>query len=42
MANINIQIPDEIHKKLKIEAIEQDATLKDIIVGKLSRYAKKK
>jgi len=38
MANINIQVPDDIHKKLKIEAISKDSTLKDLIIKKLSKY----
>lgn len=42
MANINIKIPDEVHKKLKIEAIQQDSTLKEIIIQKLTKYTKKK
>jgi predicted HicB family RNase H-like nuclease len=35
MVNINIPIPDELHKKLKLEAVKSDITLKDLIVKKL-------
>ncbi len=35
MANINIQIPDELHKKLKLEAIKTDITLKELIIRKI-------
>ena len=42
MVNINIQIPDELHKKLKLEAVSKESTLKDLIIGKLSKYPKKK
>lgn len=35
MVNINIHIPDELHKKLKIEAVKQDSTLKDLIINVL-------
>jgi len=39
MVNINIQISDELHKKLKIEAITKDASLKDFIIAKLDKKA---
>lgn len=42
MANINIQITDEVHKKLKREAIENDTTLKDLVITKLERQVKTK
>jgi len=35
MANINIKLPEEVHKQLKIEAINQDMTLKDYVIKKL-------
>ncbi len=41
MANINIKLPEDVHKKLKIEAINNDKTLKDYIVLKLSKDFKK-
>jgi hypothetical protein len=36
MANINIKLPEDVHKKLKIEAINKNITLKEYIVMKLS------
>lgn len=35
MTRINIEIPDELHKKLKVEAIKEDIALKDFIVSVL-------
>lgn len=35
MVNINIHIPDDLHKKLKLEAVKQDSTLKDLIIKAL-------
>ena len=35
MVNINIEIPDEIYKKVKLDAIMQDKTVKDHIIKKL-------
>ena len=32
MVNINIQIPDELHKKLKLKAVEKEITIKDQII----------
>jgi predicted HicB family RNase H-like nuclease len=40
MANINIKIPEDVHKQLKIEAIKQDLTLKEYIIRKLSEPQK--
>ena len=42
MTNINIKIPDEIHKKLKLEAIKRDETLKNIVILKLKKYSEVK
>jgi predicted HicB family RNase H-like nuclease len=41
MANINIKIPEDVHKQLKIEAINKDLTLKDYIILKLKDKVKK-
>ena len=41
MVNINIQIPDDLHKKLKLEAINKDTTLKEHIIQKLEDKIKK-
>ncbi len=35
MANINIEIPDEVYKKVKLDAIMQDKTVKEHIIQKL-------
>lgn len=35
MVNINIEIEDKLHKKIKIKSIHQDLTLKDFIIKKL-------
>jgi predicted HicB family RNase H-like nuclease len=36
MTNLNIELPDEIHKKLKFEALNEDKTLKSLIIEKLT------
>jgi len=35
--NINIEIPDDVHKILKVKAIQEDKTLKDLIIEVLSK-----
>jgi len=40
MANINIKIPDELHKKLKVEAAVNSITIKDHIIKNLEDYFK--
>tara|TARA_Y100000031_G_C8047787_1_gene304719 strand:- start:356 stop:478 length:123 start_codon:yes stop_codon:yes gene_type:complete len=35
MANINIEIPEDLHKRLKLEAITKDLTLKEFVIRKL-------
>ncbi len=35
MVNINIKIPDKLHKKLKLASIMNDLTLKDYIIKSL-------
>ena len=37
MANINILIPDELHKKLKVKCAIEETTLKDFIIGALEK-----
>ena len=32
MANINIQLPDDLHKRLKLNAVKSDITLKEYII----------
>jgi len=37
MVNINIEIPDELHKRLKIASLLHDATLKEYIITTLEK-----
>ena len=40
MVNINIEIPEELHKKIKLASVIQDITLKDYVIRVLERKAK--
>ncbi|MBU1198595.1 MAG: toxin-antitoxin system HicB family antitoxin [Nanoarchaeota archaeon] len=40
MVNINIEISDELHKKIKLASIMQDITLKDYVIKVLEKRAK--
>ena len=40
MGNINIEIPDDVHKKLKIKSIEQDKEIREIINELIARFVK--
>jgi hypothetical protein len=40
VVNINIEISEELHKKIKLAAIMSDATLKDHIVKILEKKSK--
>ena len=42
MVNINIQIPDELHKKIKLNAVLEDVSLKDYIINRLENSDLKK
>jgi hypothetical protein len=35
--NINIEIPNELHKKLRLQAIKQDKTFKELFLDVLSK-----
>ncbi len=35
MVNINIEIPDDLHRRLKLAAILQDRTIKDLFTDLL-------
>lgn len=37
MVNINIELPDELHKKIKLEAVKKDTTIKQVIVKILEK-----
>ena len=41
MVNINIEVPDEIHKKAKINAVVLDIDLKDYIIKAIEKENKK-
>jgi len=42
MTNINIEIPDDLHKKVKIKCAIDEVTLKDFIIKTLEEKIKKK
>jgi hypothetical protein len=37
MANINIEIPDDVYKKVKLNAVLSDKTVKDHIIALLDK-----
>lgn len=41
MTNINIEIPDEMHKKFKIKCAIEDVTLKAKIVELIEKFVEK-
>jgi hypothetical protein len=40
LVNINIEISDDLHKKIKLASVMKDETLKDYIVRALERKSK--
>jgi len=40
MANINIEIPDELHKKIKLNAVKEDTTIREYIVNIFEKSTK--
>ncbi|MFC2136040.1 hypothetical protein ACFLTH_15605 [Bacteroidota bacterium] len=42
MTNINIEIPDDIHKEIKLKAVLEDSTIKDYIINTLKKTVKSK
>jgi hypothetical protein len=40
MVNINIEISEELHKKIKLASIVKDLTLKDYIIHVLEKKSK--
>lgn len=42
MGNVNIEIPDELHKDLKFKALQSDLTLKDYIIKLLDEKVQRK
>jgi len=41
MTNINIEIPDELHKNIKLEAVMKGVTIKELIINTLKEEGKK-
>ncbi len=42
MANVNITIPDDLHKKIKVACAVQEITLKEYLIEKLRQHLKRK
>jgi hypothetical protein len=42
LVNINIEIPDEIYKEVKLAAIMHDKTVKDFVIEKLDAGLKRR
>ena len=40
MVNINIEIPDEIHKKAKLKSVIEEVTLKQFIIKSIEEKLK--
>ena len=40
MVNINIEINDELHKKIKLKSVIQEKTLKEFIIEELEKRIK--
>ncbi|MFH1173889.1 MAG: toxin-antitoxin system HicB family antitoxin [archaeon] len=41
MGNINIIIPDELHKELKLQAFKENKSLKELIIEQLDKETRK-
>ncbi len=41
MVNINIEIPDELHRRAKITATLEGITLKELLIKRLEKRARK-
>ncbi len=37
MVNVNIEIPEELHRQLKLASVLQGTTLKDYIIGAIDK-----
>ncbi len=40
MVNINIEIPDELHKKIKVYCAMNNITIKDFVISSLTKNLK--
>jgi predicted HicB family RNase H-like nuclease len=41
MVNVNIEIPDELHKRLKLAAVMDETTIKQLVIDILSENDQK-
>ena len=41
MGQYIIKFPDDLHKKAKLRAVEEEITLKDLIIRAVNEYLKK-
>jgi len=41
MVNINIEIPDDLHKQIKLASVMKDVTIKQYIIDALDKRIKK-
>lgn len=37
MTRVNIQLPEELHQKLRIQAIQQETTIKEFVINLLEK-----
>jgi predicted HicB family RNase H-like nuclease len=37
VTRVNIQLPDDLHKQLKLKALREDTTLKDLVIETLRK-----
>ena len=42
MANINIEVPDDVYKKVKLDAIMKDKTVKELIIEKIDEAMRRR
>ena len=42
MTNINIEIPDDLHKKVKIQCAIEEITLKEFVIKAIEEKVKEK
>lgn len=40
MVNLNITIPEELHRQLKLKAVKENTTLKELVVRLLEKGVK--
>ncbi len=42
MVNINIEVPDKLHKELKIISVEKENTMKEQVINALEKKVEKR